>query len=83
MIQNIRLSRCYVCGGEVKLIAKPAGFDFSRWRGILKDVMMPIPSGFAIPTCIKCGETSMIPEVSEELDKLLLDKLKAIVNALP
>ncbi len=58
--------RCPDCGGEVKLIAKEG-----RTRECVRGIHSPVPSDFEIPTCIQCGEESMVPEISENLDRLL------------
>ena len=42
-----------------------------RVREYRRGVPLPIPDDFEIPTCARCGEEFMIPEVSEPLDALL------------
>ena len=63
---DMKLPRCAECGGTVVFLAKPG-----RTREYRRGVALPIPDAFEIPTCSKCGEEYMIPEVSEELDEIL------------
>lgn len=62
------LPRCSECGGPVKLLCEPG-----RTREYKRGVFFKIPHDFEIPTCIKCGEEFMIPEISEKLDALIGD----------
>jgi hypothetical protein len=59
-------ARCPECGGVVQLCQGEG-----RTRELRRGVVVPIPDDFEILTCVKCGETYMIPEVSEPLDQLL------------
>lgn len=59
---------CSECGGEVKLLT-----GTKRTREYRFGVSLPIPDDFEIPTCIKCKEEYMVPEISEPLDKILGD----------
>ena len=61
-----KLPRCSECGGAVKLIARSG-----RTREYRRGVALPIPDDFEIPTCTRCGEEFMTPEISEPLDLLL------------
>jgi hypothetical protein len=63
---EMKLPRCSECGGPVKLTAR-----IGRTREYRRGVALPIPDDFEIPTCTRCGEEFMIPEVSEPLDALL------------
>ena len=63
---GLKLPRCPECGGRVELRAA-AG----RKREVRRGVFLEIPEDFGIPTCVACGEESMVPEVSEPLDRLL------------
>jgi transcriptional regulator with XRE-family HTH domain len=67
MKKSESLPRCPECGGEVRLATR-AG----RTREFRRGVMLPIPDDFEIPTCSRCGEELMTPEVSDELDAILL-----------
>lgn len=62
----MKFARCVECGGEVKLLAQ-AG----RTREFRRGMELPIPAAFEIPTCSKCGEEYMVPEISDELDRIL------------
>lgn len=62
----LNLPRCGECGGNVILLNK-AG----RKREYKHGIFLEIPEDFGIPTCSQCGEESMVPEISDELDKLL------------
>lgn len=57
------LPRCSECGGEVQLLAKSG-----RARMLFRDIIVSIPDNFKVPTCAKCSEEFMIPEVSIYLD---------------
>lgn len=76
-----KFPRCPECGGEVQLKAR-AG----RTREYLKGVRLPIPAGFGIPTCTKCGEESMSLDVSEKLDaqlsQVLTERLQKYVETI-
>lgn len=63
---EIELPRCSECGSAVKLTARPG-----RTREYRPGVVLPIPDDFEIPTCVRCGEEFIIPEVSEPLDARL------------
>lgn len=64
--------RCPDCGGTVRLMTGPG-----RTREVLKGVHVEIPVDFEVPACEKCGEPSMNIEVSEPLDFLLLEHVRA------
>lgn len=78
MNNDLNLPRCPECGGKVLLLPGK-----NRTRDLELNQSHPIPDGFKIPTCSKCGEEYMIPEISEILDALLLKKFiyVAIPNA--
>lgn len=59
--------RCSECGGDVRLAA-----GAGRTREFRRGVMLAVPNDFEIPTCSRCGEEFMTPEVSEKLDAVLL-----------
>jgi len=61
-----KFPRCGECGGQVELQAKSG-----RTREFVPGVHLPIPDDFEIPTCVKCEETYMSPEVSGPLDSIL------------
>jgi transcriptional regulator with XRE-family HTH domain len=63
---SMKLPRCPECGGTVQL-----SVGTGRTREYRRNVKLAVPDDFRIPTCTRCGEEVMIPEVSEELDKLL------------
>lgn len=63
---SVRLPRCGECGGSVELRAGEG-----RTREVVRGVVVPIPDDFALPTCVRCGETFSVPEVSDALDKML------------
>jgi hypothetical protein len=71
---NELFPRCPECGGEVRLLG---GTD--RWRQVLRGVKVAIPDDYGIPTCTGCGEESMNIEVSEPLDRILLEKIRSVV----
>jgi transcriptional regulator with XRE-family HTH domain/ribosomal protein S27AE len=68
----LKLPRCPECGGAVEM-RKAAG----RTREFRRGVLLEIPQTFGIPTCTRCGEESMIPEVSDELDRVLGEAYRA------
>jgi hypothetical protein len=68
-VHREKLPRCSECGGQVKLIAAPG-----RTRLMKRGLIAPIPATFAIPTCVMCGEEYMIPEVSDVLDEMLMER---------
>jgi DNA-directed RNA polymerase subunit RPC12/RpoP len=68
---NIKFPRCPECGGKVEFKAISG-----RMREYRKGIMLSIPDDFPIPTCSKCGEEMMIPEVSCELDKILAKNIE-------
>lgn len=65
-----KFPRCPECGGEVLLLGGKG-----RTREYLRDVHLPIPDDYEIPTCVRCGEELMNIEVSEPLDKILSQML--------
>lgn len=65
-----RFPRCPDCGGEVRLLAKKG-----RTREYLRGVHLPVPDDFEIPTCVECGEESMVPEVGVHLDEVMKNAL--------
>jgi len=62
---------CGNCGADVVLVAEPG-----RTRLIEKDMEVPIPDDYELPTCLDCGETYMSPEYSKPLDKILRAKVR-------
>jgi ribosomal protein S27AE len=60
------LGRCPECGVFLEMLARPY-----RAREMVQGVYVDIPEDFPLPTCPQCGDYSMIPEVSEPLDKIL------------
>ena len=55
--------RCGECGATVKRKTGPG-----RVREYRRGVPLPIPSGFAIPTCTACGEEYLSLEEAQRLD---------------
>lgn len=64
-INKVKLPRCPECGGKVEFRTA-----FGRTREYRRGVALEIPDDFPIPACSKCGEEIMIPEVSDELDRI-------------
>lgn len=60
------LPRCSECGGKVVLDR-----GVGRTREYRRGEHLPIPDTFLVPTCQRCGEIFMIPEISTKLDALL------------
>lgn len=56
---------CARCGAKV---VPQKGRD--RFRDYRRDLALPIPDDFLLPTCTGCGETYESPRISERLDKL-------------
>lgn len=69
------IGRCDNCGYDMKLKA-----EAGRTRQIVRGYYAPIPDFFPIPTCMNCGDTCMIPEISDPLDSLLLVALRENLN---
>ena len=57
---------CIECGGSVQLRS-----GMGRTRECVRGVKSKIPDDFLLPTCGRCGETYMSPEISSVLDELL------------
>lgn len=66
-----KFPRCPECGGEVKLLAKEG-----RTREYIKGIHLSVPADFEIPTCVKCGEESMVPEIAQKLDWILTSRIQ-------
>lgn len=71
-LSNLKLPRCAECGGKVELRTGPG-----RMREYRRGVSLEIPEDVGIPTCVACGEESMVPEVSDELDRRLGEVYRA------
>jgi hypothetical protein len=60
---------CGECGHQVGLHAGPG-----RTHDYAVGVTIAIPDDFPIPTCPRCGEVYILPEVAEELEPILREK---------
>lgn len=57
-------SKCEVCGSKVTLVTGPR-----RVRRYRRDLELPIPEDFAIPTCSECGERYLSDEEAAHLQE--------------
>lgn len=61
-----KIDRCYFCKGELK--EDRISLDF-RWGLELKAVVEGVPA----LVCKNCGEFFLLPKISEELEKIVLN----------
>lgn len=71
-MRDYRPFRCAECGEPVTL--QPGKH---RTRCVARDVHLPIPDGFMLPTCSHCGELYVNKQDGEKIDVLLRSALEA------
>lgn len=65
MLGIVAIDECYLCGGQVSLVAKPG-----RTTRKIGGGRCDIPSDFEMPTCLSCGEEFVDQRVAEFLSSL-------------
>jgi hypothetical protein len=61
--ERIMVTKCYECGGEVKMVARSG-----RLRPYRRGLEVLVPASLAIPTCQQCGGEYLDGAMSDAID---------------